>query len=490
MRAWNLTSADQETTPKHEPRYKLPCKGRDPLRMLVREYAKTESDKGDRAYSLLDHAQRMRMADQIQPRFMEALKLTLPDLTNAQYQTASGCGRIIASVGNQELRRGFHVQMLDEIRHTRREMALRRFYANSWQDPAGWRLSQKALDRHPGGLISSGLFENFTTGDLLDCVVNLNAIVETAFTSSLLDCTPQQAALNGDHAMAETFRSIQSDEPRHLATGYGSVMMMLAQEDNVPLLNESLERCFWQTHRGLDALQSWQAEYGGTVRTRPYRDQWQEWVVEDFVGNYIDKLTDLGVQPPARLDAAAESVRWMPHTLGQTFALLWPLNFWRSDAMGPEDFEYFERNNPGWYTEYGPFWDAYRDMAPRSSARIMLQELESLPPFCQVCQLPCVLPRIDDSEMRIVEHGGRRFALCSEGCEWIFGRWPQAYSERPRFWERYDGWELADVVLDLGYVRPDGRTLIGQPTVDLEPGEIWTIDDLRRVQYEVKDPLP
>jgi hypothetical protein len=33
---------------------------------------------------------------------------------------------------------------------------------------------------------------------------------------------------------------------------------------------------------------------------------------------------------------------------------------------------------------------------------------------------------------------------------------------------RYHGWDLADVILDLGYVRLDGRTLIGQSALDLE----------------------
>ena len=119
-------------------------------------------------------------------------------------------------------------------------------------------------------------------------------------------------------------------------------------------------------------------------------DQWQEWVVDDFVGGYIDRLTEFGVQPPQRLGKAAEDVRWSHHTIGQVFAAVWPLNFWRSDAMGPADFEWFENNYPGWHDAYGGFWEAYRQLAHPSSGHLMLQELPGLPPFCQVCQLPCV----------------------------------------------------------------------------------------------------
>ncbi|KLL96470.1 hypothetical protein NJ76_00470, partial [Rhodococcus sp. IITR03] len=39
--------------------------------------------------------------------------------------------------------------------------------------------------------------------------------------------------------------------------------------------------------------------------------------------------------------------------------------------------------------------------------------------------------------------------------------------------------DLADIVQDLGYVRDDGKTLIGQPHLDLDPKKMWTLDDVR-----------
>ena len=92
--------------------------------------------------------------------------------------------------------------------------------------------------------------------------------------------------------------SIQSDEARHMANGYGSVMALLAEEDNLPLLNESLERHFWHSHKTLDALVGWQAEYGARERPWSYKSQWEEWVVDDFVGGYIDRLSRVRRQGP------------------------------------------------------------------------------------------------------------------------------------------------------------------------------------------------
>src|SRR5262249_51261408 len=153
-----------------------------------------------------------------------------------------------------------------------------------------------------------------------------------------------------------------------------------------------------------------------------------------FVGSYLDQLTQFGVKTPSRLAKAAADLAWMQHTVGLVFAAIWPLNFWRSDAMEAPDFEWFEKHYPGWNGAYAGLWDAYKKLADPSTGHLLLQELPSLPPFCQVCQLPCVIPRLDDNELRMVNVAGGSFAVCSEGCEWIMTRWPTAYAGRRQFW--------------------------------------------------------
>ena len=102
-------------------------------------------------------------------------------------------------------------------------------------------------------------------------------------------------------------------------------------------------------------------------------------------------------------------------------------------------------------------------MSDPSSHRVLMQELPALPPFCQVCHVPCVMPRIDAPETRIFYDDGKRYAVCSEGCEWIFKLNPKIYTGCSNWWERFDGMDLADVILALGDVRPYGKTLMGQP---------------------------
>ncbi len=140
--------------------------------------------------------------------------------------------------------------------------------------------------------------------------------------------------------------SIQSDEARHMANGYGSVMALLADEDNLPSLNESSSGT-----SGIRTRRSTRSSAGrrSTARARSLELQGAVggWVVDDFVGNYIDRLSQFGVKAPCRLAAAANDVTWSHQTLGQVLSAVWPLNFWRSDAMAPPDFEWFETHYPG-----------------------------------------------------------------------------------------------------------------------------------------------
>ena len=52
-----------------------------------------------------------------------------------------------------------------------------------------------------------------------------------------------------------------------------------------------------------------------------------------------------------------------------------------------------------------------------------------------------------------------------------------------REWETlYHGWNWADVVSDMGFVRDDGKTMVAQPHLKLgDQKKMWTLDHLRRM---------
>ena len=109
--------------------------------------------------------------------------------------------------------------------------------------------------------------------------------------------------------------------------------------------------------------------------------------------------------------------------------------------------------------------------------------------------VPCLI--LEDLVVDKVDDQWRTY--CSETC-----RWTDAEAFQPSFqgrntpnmgqlvghreWETlYHGWNWADIVSDMGFVRDDGKTMVAQPHLNLDPKKMWTLDHLRRMP-EVQSP--
>jgi propane monooxygenase large subunit len=165
-------------------------------------------------------------------------------------------------------------------------------------------------------------------------------------------------------------------------------------------------------------------------------------------------------------------------------AAFWMFNFWRGDPLDERDFEWFEAKYPGWYEEYGPFWQAMGQFSkdPEGFGVFLKQISEQPVPSCWTCLVSCVFP--EDLCHREVD-GHTRF-YCSKECLWLDESNPGRYVGDRNFFDRYHGWELSEVVRDLGFVRPDGKTLVAQPHLDED--FMWTLDDIQKLDYELLSP--
>ncbi|MEA2161452.1 MAG: propane 2-monooxygenase large subunit, partial [Solirubrobacteraceae bacterium] len=130
---------------RYPTRYRFPHKAKDPMKHIMREYLPMELEKDERVYGGLDAAVRANMPSKANERWLEILKPFITVTNFAEIGAGRCMSMLMSAVPNNELRNGYHVQFVDEIRHTGLQMSLARWYGKNVPDPAGWNLGPKAF---------------------------------------------------------------------------------------------------------------------------------------------------------------------------------------------------------------------------------------------------------------------------------------------------------------------------------------------------------
>ncbi|WLP89827.1 aromatic/alkene/methane monooxygenase hydroxylase/oxygenase subunit alpha [Gordonia sp. NB41Y] len=473
---------------------------KDPLKQIMRSYFPMEEEKDNRVYGAMDGAVRGNMFRQVQERWLEWQKLFLSIIPFPEISAARAMPMAIDAVPNPEIHNGLAVQMIDEVRHSTIQMNLKKLYMNNYIDPAGFDITEKAFANNYAGTIGRQFGEGFITGDAITAAnIYLTVVAETAFTNTLFVAMPDEAAANGDYLLPTVFHSVQSDESRHISNGYSILLMALADERNRPLLERDLRYAWWNNHCVVDAAIGTFIEYGTKDRRKDresYAEMWRRWIYDDYYRSYLLPLEKYGLTIPHDLVEEAWNRivnKHYVHEVARFFATGWPVNYWRIDAMTDADFEWFEEKYPGWYNKFGRWWEAYNRLAyPGRNKPIAFEEVDyEYPHRCWTCMVPCLIR--EDTVMDKVDGQWRTY--CSETCAWtdkLAFRGEYEGRETPnmgrltgfREWETlHHGKDLADVITDLGYVRDDGQTLIGQPHLNLDPDKMWKLDDIRGITF-------
>ncbi len=475
---------------------------KDPLKQVLRSYFPMEEEKDQRVFGAMDGAIRGNMFRQVEQRWMEWQKLFLSIIPFPEISAARAMPLSIGAVPNPEVHNGLAVQMIDEVRHSTIQMNLKKLYMNNYIDPAGFDITEKAFANSYCGTIGRQFGEGFITGDAITAAnVYLTIVAETAFTNTLFVAMPSEAAANGDYLLPTVFHSVQSDESRHISNGYSILLMALADERNRELLERDLRYAWWNNHCVVDAAIGTFIEYGTKDRRKgrdSYAEMWRRWIYDDYYRSYLIPLEKYGLKIPHDLvELAWERIsqKHYVHEVAQFFATGWPFNYWRIDPMTDTDFAWFEDKYPGWYNKYGKWWERYSAMRyPNGHKAITFDPGTDYvyPHRCWTCMVPCLIR--EDAVMEEIDGTVRTY--CSETCAWTdTTAFRPTYNGREtpsmgklvgkREWETlYDGWQVTDVVKDLGYVRDDGKTLIPQPNLDLDdPKKMWTLDNFAGIEF-------
>ena len=480
---------------KYPTKYKFKKDTREQFKLIVREYARMEEEKDSRQFgSLVDSLARLSAGSRVEPRWAEIMKITSNFLEVGEYGALSCAAALWDSVESPEQRNGYLAQVEDEVRHVTQLGYLSNYFASQYCDPTGFTDFRKFRWGQPFfGPDKNSVLDHAVAGDPVQMSINLQLVAEAAFTNPLIVAMTETAAANGDEITPTIFLSIESDELRHMANAYQTIVSVVDDPDNMKYLQTDIDNAFWINHKFITPFVGAAFDYFSVNKGDPWAKTWDKWIYEDWGGIWLGRLSRFGIETPMSLPDAKKDAYWAHHYAFAAAYALWPLVGFRLELPNARDMEWFERNYPGHYDEVGNIFEHWSEDGYADPGNHLLGVdifINGRIPIyiCRVCQMPTIMPTFYDglTNVRIIEHGGRKHALCSKWCERMYLKEPERYTGQ-NFFELFDGWELSDILRATGMVRSDGKTCISQPHLNSE--RLWTLDDVRQCGVVIRDPL-
>src|SRR5215216_5727854 len=140
---------------------------KDPMKQVLRSYFPMQEEKDNRVYGALDAALRGDMFRNVEPRWVEWMKLFLAIIPFPEISAARSMAMVGRLAPGEELRTGFTMQMIDEFRHSTIQMNLKKWYMENYIDPAGFDITEEAFGKCYATTIGRQFAEGFITGDTM-----------------------------------------------------------------------------------------------------------------------------------------------------------------------------------------------------------------------------------------------------------------------------------------------------------------------------------
>src|ERR1700681_336330 len=98
--------------------YKISRAPKDPMKQVLRSYFPMQEEKDNRVYGALDAGLRGDMFRDVQPRWIEWMKLFLGIIPFPEISAARSMAMLARLAPGDDLKTGFTMQMIDELRHS------------------------------------------------------------------------------------------------------------------------------------------------------------------------------------------------------------------------------------------------------------------------------------------------------------------------------------------------------------------------------------
>ena len=396
----------------------------DPFRLTVDAYWKYQAEKERKLYAILDaFAQNNGQLHLSDARYMTAVKLWIQAITPLEYGAHRGFAMVGRAFGGAGTRVACQMQSIDELRHSQTQLHAFSHYNKYFH---GMRQFAHMRDRAWYLSIPKSFFEDAMTAGPFEYVVAICFAFEYVLTNLLFMPFVSGAAYNGDMATTTFGFSAQSDESRHMTLGLEVVKFVLEQhEDNVPIVQEWLDKWFWRGYRLL-VLVGTMMDYMLPRKVMSWQEAWEMYWEENGIALFHD-LSRYGIRPPKYHEVATAEKTRVTH---ETWATLYSYR----NALGFHTWTLSDAELDWMSEKYGALFD--RLYRPRL---VYWRECEErgepffnnvLPLVCQTCQIPVFFTEIENPgqiSVRQTRYRDTKYGFCSDGCRDIFEREPEKY---------------------------------------------------------------
>ncbi len=445
---------------------KLPVdwsKFQDPFKIIPPQYYAIQAEKELMLGSNYELISRYNMGHDLDPRWLQLLRLAMIALPSPEYAIGSAFGAAALRVPGPSWRLGVMAQMFDEHRHGQNDL---RNAAELNKDYPGAFSKRVTQFNHMWLMqIFRSYFEDVNatiSRDVLEAVVGLNFCLEVALSNLIFGGLPGVAVQSNDTRTAQHFMSIQSDESRHM--GLGNEMLRFALENaadsgNMDLVENWLNKWMWRTYRALVPPVAVAADVFSTNRAESYAELYERYVIDGVVNNMLAPLQKrFGFKMPRCFENMQAEVPYYSSALWQLLYAYKRIAPVLVPKVTDADRAWLVSKYPDWEKSFGPWWNEVSAGDGKDEANI--------PTICHICQLPCVMPLYHDPAVFHAHYRGDTLAFCSEPCKEIFTNEPEIYGPVRDQGQRIVG------MLQAGMTMPELVGWLGVPQDVIENGGV------------------
>lgn len=399
----------------------------DPFRLTVEAYHKYQSEKDKRLYAVIDSfAQGQGHLQVTDARYFNAIRMFLQGVTPLEYQAYRNFGYLARHLNGAGARTACLYQSIDELRHNQTQThavsQFNKFYdhlqdANLMHDRV-WYLS-----------VPKSFFDDAVSAGPFEFMVAISFAFEYMLTNLLFVPFMSGASFNGDLSTMSFGFSAQSDESRHMTLGLEVIKFLLEQdEDNVPIIQEWMDKWFWRGYRLLTIVALMQ-DYFLPRKGVSWKESFEMYFEQQMLDGLFPDLEYYGITTPRHVDQAIKEKEYMSHQAHWIFYQFAHAGAYSTTVPMDDELDWFGEQYPDTFNQY--YRPAYeKAKAMQSEGNRFFNA--GLPMLCQVCQIPMGFTEPGNpglQSQRVSHYEGERYNTCSDGCKWIFDREPWKFRQ-------------------------------------------------------------